>query len=609
MNPNAPVFSPGETYSNSVSSNSMKESDTNAFTTLRDIRVKNLNNVIIGHLNINSLRYKFQALVDLIHEHLDILIIGETKLDHTFPENQFFIPGYKMPYRLDRNRNGGGVMIYIREDIPSNILSKHNVHEKVEAIFVEINLRKNKFLLVGTYHSSSASHGTSDAIFFEQIGFALDVYSGYDKFLVAGDLNVQEGEEVLDDFLDEFHAKNLVKDPTCFKNPENPSSIDMFITNSNGSFQKTATISTGLSDFHKMIVTVMKTTYPKADPKIKHYRNFSKYNKKYFELELVRNLENKQSDTYDSFQNVFLNILDSHAPQKKKVIRANQKPYITKVMRKAIMLRSQLENKFFKEGTEIYWNALKKQRNYCNRLYKKERKNYYSNLDIKNITDNKNFWNTVKPLFGDKGGVKEKIVLIENNTIISDNTEVAQTFNNFFADTVNTLGIVENQLLLNHEIGNNTQGVEEAIKMFETHPSIISIIENVKIECSFSFTCISAEDIKKEIKKLDPKKAGTFMDIPTKQLKEVCDVVSGPLTRIWNEEIIQGKVFPAKLKLADITPIFKTLKKTFVKNYRPVSVLPIISKIFERIIDKQTDAYINKILSPFLCGYRKEFSC
>ena len=215
-------------------------------------------------MNINSLRYKFQALVDLIHKNLDILIIGETKLDNTFPENQFSIPGYKIPYRLDRNRNGGGVMIYVREDIPSDILSKRNIHQTVEAIFVEINLRKNKFLLVGAYHSTSASYGTNDAIFFEQIGFALDVYSGYDKFLLAGDLNVKEGEEVLDYFMDEFHAKNLVKDPTCFKNHDNPSSIDMFIRNSHGSFQKTTTISTGLSDFHKMIVTVMKTTYPKA---------------------------------------------------------------------------------------------------------------------------------------------------------------------------------------------------------------------------------------------------------------------------------------------------------------------------------------------------------
>ena len=77
----------------------------------------------------------------------------------------------------------------------------------------------------------------------------------------------------------------------------------------------------------------------------------------------------------------------------------------------------------------------------------------------------------------------------------------------------------------------------------------------------------------------------------------------------WNKEVIKNNKFTAKLKLADITPIFKSLQKTLVKNYRPISVLPIVSKIFERIMDKQTDSYIDKILSPYLCGYRKGYSC
>ena len=212
--------------------------------------------MIIGQLNINSLRNKFHALVEIMHGNLDVLVITETKLDHTFPENQFLIPGYKKPYRKDRNRNGGGVMVYVREDIPSDILLKHKIQENIEAIFVEINLRKNKLLLVGTYHSTHEKYGVSDQIFFQQIGLALDVYSAYDKFLLAGDFNVKEEDDILEEFMEDYHAKNLVKEPTCFKNPDNPSCIDLFITNSYRSFQKTTTLSTGLSDFHKMTVEV-----------------------------------------------------------------------------------------------------------------------------------------------------------------------------------------------------------------------------------------------------------------------------------------------------------------------------------------------------------------
>ena len=119
-------------------------------------------------------------------------------------------------------------MIYVREDIPSDILMKHSIEENIEAIFVEINLRKNKLLLVGTYHSTNVKYGTTDEEYFRQIGLALDVYSStYDKFLLAGDFNVNEENDTLDEFLEDYHAKNLVKEPTCFKSAENPSCIDL----------------------------------------------------------------------------------------------------------------------------------------------------------------------------------------------------------------------------------------------------------------------------------------------------------------------------------------------------------------------------------------------
>ena len=84
------------------------------------------------------------------------------------------------------------------------------------------------------------------------------------------------------------------------------------------------------------------------------YRDFSKYNVDHFTEELKINLESQGLKNYESFENIFLGVLNSHAPSEKKVIRANQKPYITKEMREAIMLRSQLENKFYHYRTEEY---------------------------------------------------------------------------------------------------------------------------------------------------------------------------------------------------------------------------------------------------------------
>ena len=171
-----------------------------------------------------------------------------------------------------------------------------------------------------------------------------------------------------------------------------------------------------------------------------------------------------------------------------------------------------------------------------------------------------------------------------------------------------SLGISENKMLLT-EVQNIHGKVADAIKMYESHPSILKIKENVDIETTFSFSPISTEDIHAEIKSLNTRKAIPYMNIPPKQLKEVIDIIVKPLQGIWNEEILINKKFPSKLKMADISPIFKKLESVKKGNYRPVSVLPVVSKVFERIMDTQTNEYMEKFLSPYLCGYRKGYSC
>ena len=517
------------------------------------------------------------------------------------------INGYKEPYRLDRNRRGGGVIIYVREDIPSKELKKHNFTKGVEGIFVEVNLRKTKLLLFGTYHSKNQEYGLNDKDYFEQIGLALDVYSNYDKFLLAGDFNIEEEESVLKEFLFEYNAKNLVKDRTCFKSIENPSCIDLFLTNSYLSFQNTTTVAIGLSDFHKMVLTVMKSTFPKAKPKVIQYRDYKNFISQNFRMEIKVRLQNEVVATYSKFEEVFLEVLNKHAPLKNKIVRANEKPYMTKSLRKAIMRRSALQNKFFRDKSDVSKKAFKKQRNYTKRLLKREKKRYFSNLNLNNYTDNKKFWTTVKPLFSNYNGGSRTITLVEDDDIISNDEDIARIFNNYFVDSVKSLNITKNRALLN-DTENLTDPVEIALKKFECHPSIISIKENIFVENKFSFSKVTRAEISMEIKNLDIKKAGTFPNIPAKQLKLVEDVIAEPLMLIWNHEIIDNKTFPSKLKCADLTPIFKKLECILKENYRPISILPVVSKIFERIIQVQIKSYTEKYLSPFLCGYRKGYN-
>ena len=111
-----------------------------------------MNRILIGHLNITSLRNKFEILVFSIAVNLDILIISETKLDESFPVSQFLIPGFEEPIRLDRSSSsGGGIMLYIREGIPFRLLKSRGLSTSTEAFLVEVKInKKNGFFAVAT---------------------------------------------------------------------------------------------------------------------------------------------------------------------------------------------------------------------------------------------------------------------------------------------------------------------------------------------------------------------------------------------------------------------------------------------------------------------------
>ena len=183
--------------------------------------------------------------------------------------------------------------------------------------------------------------------FFKHVGYALDAYGQtYENFLVAGDFNSVETEPCLSEFLTKYDSKSSVKDKTCFKNPKKPRCIDLFITNSIGIFEKTTAVASGLSDFHKMIVTVLKATFQKSKPKEILYKNCKNFDTSTFKNVLQLKLQSIKS--YESFEQVFLEVLNSHAPLKKKFLRANHVPYMTKSLRKAIMRRSELQSKCLK---------------------------------------------------------------------------------------------------------------------------------------------------------------------------------------------------------------------------------------------------------------------
>ena len=195
-------------------------------------------------------------------------------------------------------------------------------------------------------------------------------------------------------FCSNFNLTSMINKPTCYENADKPTCIDLILTNCPGSFQNSCVIETGLSDFDKMIVTVMKTSYRKIGPRLINYQDYKSFSNEGFRESLLENLNGKllgnSDQSFSNFINTCNTVLDKQLPNKKRYVRGNQSPVMNKTLSKAIMLRANLRNKFFKNRSNEKKTNYVKQRNQCVSLLRKTKREYYSNYE-KEICDNKTF--------------------------------------------------------------------------------------------------------------------------------------------------------------------------------------------------------------------------
>ena len=134
------------------------------------------------------------------------------------------------------------------------------LYPELECTFLEVRIRQNKWLILVGYNPQKENIGD----FLDKVSLELDkLLSKYENLLMLGDWNSAVSEEDMKNFCNMYDLENLIKEPTCFKSTENPSSIDVILTNRKYKFQNSMTVETGLSDFHKMTVTVMKNHFIK----------------------------------------------------------------------------------------------------------------------------------------------------------------------------------------------------------------------------------------------------------------------------------------------------------------------------------------------------------
>lgn len=550
--------------------------------------------MVVACLNINSLVAHIDELrMTLNCSKIDILCINETKLDDSIADHEVCIPGFDI-VRRDRSVNGrygGGVCIYIRSNLNYKQRKDLQSHT-LENLTVEITKPRSKSILVSTWYrppDSPASYFTE----FETLVGSLDAENL--EYFILGDFNVdfKQGSEssnktTLNEIFDIYGLHQLIDEPTRITEVSS-TVIDLCLSNSLTSVFDSGVLHLSISD-HSLIYVVRKAHYIRAETKIIEVRNMKNFNSENFINDLnhqpwtnvCRNAGDPDT-MWQIWKSSLMEVIDKHAPKRTKRVGKKKSPWVTDELRRLFFKRDYLKKQAISSGDPGMWHQYRQARNLANNEMKKAKRLYFTNhLDL-HKHDMKKTWKLLNELNArnSRHTTSIKEIKVSDETINSPD-KIAEAFNAYFSNVGSNLAA---------EIPNTSASKPEDY----LNPTIKT----------FSLQNPSIDQVKKLLKTIDVKKAAGLDKIPNKLLKIASDVVAPSLTEIFIQSIATG-IFPSDWKEARVSPLYKSGAKTDPGNYRPISIIPTVSKIFEKIIYDQLYTYLNEnnLLTPYQSGFR-----
>ena len=237
-----------------------------------------------------------------------------------------------------------------------------------------------------------------------------------------------------------------------------------------------------------------------------------------------------------------------------------------------------------------------------NSLRKKSLQQYIKiKCNQSNICNGKEFWKTIKPIISNKcGNICDQITLLEDGEIINDVRRIGNIFNDYYVNATQKIGQQDH---ITDDVS-----LDDVINLHKDKECITRIQNSMKHGTHFSFRLISNDDVYNKMMNINCKKSTGCDLVPAKLVKLGACQLSTHVTYLINKSI-KSSVFPKFLKYAEVTPIFKKNNKLGKTHYRPVSVLPCLSKLFEAVLVQQLSLYFDDIFSPYILGFRKKHSC
>ena len=528
------------------------------------------NHIHILHINSQSLRKNFDA-VESQSIGYDVVCLTETWLNPSIEDSSIKLCGFNPPFRKDRPDGYGGVAIYISEHLAAIPRPDLDV-PSLEALWVELRHPKMKALFCCTYRPPK-----SPVKYWNLIDESIDKARSTDIIhqFILGDLNDDQltPRSKLNSILTKHNFTQLIKEVT-HSTPTSNKCIDIIATTSTN-FVTSAGALPQLASKHKPVQATLKI----KKPLLKCY-NREVWSTKNVDWEkLNTDLANQNWETtlaqpdlnsmLDTWANEYLSVVKNHIKRTNVLIRPSEPKWMTKELRHLLRKRNRLHKIANKKGTPTTWENFRKARNELKDKIRQAKTDHTTRttekIQQRNITNPKVWWSLVKEFYQKQASSRNlSKPLNVNGKVISEDTEKANVLNNYFVQQTNI----------------QSNGISPP-NLPNTGTSHLNTIN------------IKASTVKDMTEILNTSKSCGPDPISPLLIKKTGKTIAPILAKIFNYSI-KSSVFPDKWKLAFVVPIHKKGDESDTKNYRPISLLPCLSKVFERCVFKDIFNYLHK---------------
>ena len=544
-------------------------------------RQTNSNKISIIHLNANRIKNKIDQ-IELQTKDIDIITVSETWLTPDINDDTITLKGFHKPIRKDREGEGGGVAIYVKDNLILKPRPDLNL-QNLEAVWVETKIDNDK-LIVGSFYRP----GSKPVSYWDLVDQSIKkVASTGNRFIVLGDFNTNYLHNPSKHLLDIISLNNLhqlITTPTRYTDTT-ATCLDLILTPMEDIIKEVGVLTPICSD-HSVPFIELNTHTPRAKSYKKTIYNYSN-----IDIEKLNNLLSHSNLTeialtgdIDSAAEEITNAIMTNAgkcmPVKTVKISDRDPPWVNGEVKNLLKKKDTTYKRAKHTNSPIDWDEYRKTRNKYTAVLRKRKADYDTELDFK-ISNTSNFndkewWKTVSSFLKKNGSKSSTIPPLEraDGSTIYTALEKAELFNSYFIDQ------------------STIDSDEDAI------PDIPHINDEI------TPLTITNNDVFNILSNLETNKAVGPDLIHNKLLKHCAGILAPPLAILFNRSINEGK-FPAIWKTAHVAPIHKKEEKHLVHNYRPISLLSCIGKVMEVCVQKHVLNFLlaHNLITPNQSGF------